>query len=80
MEDEHEADEKSQPPVDELSPYYDSVAELEDLARILRDQIDHFLRHNKEFEKGNWVKVIRWVDRDGARKLIIEAIDRCGKV
>jgi len=80
MEDEHGVDEKILAvPVDELNPYYDGVAELTDLPQILRDQIDHFFRHYKELEKGKWVKVVGWVDRSAARKLIIEGIERAGK-
>jgi len=80
MEDEHGVDEKILAvPVDELNPYYDSVTEITDLPQILRDQIDHFFRHYKELEKGKWVKVVGWVDREAAKKLIIEGIDRAGK-
>jgi len=80
MEDEHGVDEKILAvPVDELNPYYDSVAELDDLPQIMRDQIDHFFRHYKELEKGKWVKVVGWVNRAAARKLITEGIERAGK-
>ena len=80
MEDEHGVDEKILAvPVDELNPYYDSVAELDDLPQIMRDQIDHFFRHYKELEKGKWVKVVGWVNLAAARKLITEGIERAGK-
>ncbi|MGO9451858.1 MAG: inorganic diphosphatase [Candidatus Binataceae bacterium] len=77
MEDEHGVDEKILAvPVDELNPYYDGISELADVPQIMRDQIDHFFRHYKELEKGKWVKVVGWVDRAAARKLINEAIAR----
>jgi inorganic pyrophosphatase len=79
MEDEHGVDEKILAvPVDELNPYFDNITELNDLPQILRDQIDHFFRHYKELEKGKWVKVSGWVDREAARKLINESIARFG--
>jgi len=77
MEDEHGVDEKILAvPVDELNPYYEGVAELDDVPEILREQIEHFFRHYKELEKGKWVKVVGWVDRAAARKLITEGIER----
>lgn len=80
MEDEHGLDEKILAvPVDELHPFFEGVTELTDIPQILRDQIDHFFRHYKELEKGKWVKVIGWVDREAARKLITDAVARVGK-
>jgi inorganic pyrophosphatase len=77
MEDEHGIDEKILAvPVDELNPYFDGIADYTDLPKIMLDQIDHFFRHYKELEKGKWVKVTGWADREAARKLIVEAIDR----
>ena len=80
MEDEHGIDEKILAvPVDELNPYFDGIANYTDLPQILLDQIDHFFRHYKELEKGKWVKVGGWADRDTARKLITASIDRVRK-
>jgi inorganic pyrophosphatase len=77
MEDEHGIDEKILAvPVDELNPYFDGIANYTDLPKIMLDQIDHFFRHYKELEKGKWVKVTGWANREAARKLIVEAIDR----
>jgi len=50
-----------------------------DMPQIMLDQIDHFFRHYKDLEKGKWVKIGDWVDREAARKLIVEAIDRVGQ-
>jgi inorganic pyrophosphatase len=79
MEDEHGLDEKILAvQVDELHPFFEGVLELTDVPQIVRDQIDHFFRHYKELEKGKWVKVIGWVDREAARKLIVDSIERVG--
>jgi inorganic pyrophosphatase len=80
MEDENGIDEKILAvPVDELNPYFDGIVNYTDLPPIMLDQIDHFFRHYKDLEKGKWVKVGEWVDRDAAAQLIAEAIARFGK-
>ncbi len=80
MEDENGIDEKILAvPVDELNPYFDGIANYTDLPKILLDQIDHFFRHYKELEKGKWVKVGGWVDREEAGRLILASIDRLRK-
>jgi inorganic pyrophosphatase len=77
MEDENGIDEKILAvPVDELNPYFDGIANYTDLPKIMLDQIDHFFRHYKDLEKGKWVKVGGWVDREAAGKLILDAIAR----
>jgi len=80
MEDENGIDEKILAvPVDELNPYFDGIANYTDLPQIMLDQIDHFFRHYKDLEKGKWVKIGDWVDREAAGKLILEAIARVHK-
>jgi len=76
MEDENGVDEKIiAVPVDELNPFYDDIGELTDLPPIFRDQIEHFC-HYKDLERGKWVKLTGWADREKARALIMEAISR----
>ena len=80
MEDEHGIDEKILAvPVDELNPYFDGIVNYTDLPKIMLDQIDHFFRHYKDLEKGKWVKVSGWVDREEAGKLIMASIERLRK-
>jgi inorganic pyrophosphatase len=77
MEDENGIDEKILAvPVDELNPYFDGIGNYTDLPKIMLDQIDHFFRHYKDLEKGKWVKIGGWVDREAAGKLILDAIAR----
>ena len=77
MEDEHGIDEKILAvPVDELNPYFDQFQEYTDLPEIMRDQIEHFFRHYKDLERGKWVKLNGWVDRNVACELIVKAIAR----
>ena len=80
MEDENGIDEKILAvPVDELNPYFDEIENYTDLPPIMLDQIDHFFRHYKDLEKGKWVKVGGWVNRDEAGRLILAAIERVNK-
>jgi inorganic pyrophosphatase len=77
MEDEHGIDEKILAvPVDELNPYFDQIDDYTDLPPIMRDQIEHFFRHYKDLEKGKWVKLNGWADRNKAREMIIQGIAR----
>ena len=77
MEDENGIDEKILAvPVDELNPYFDGIENYTDLPKLMLDQIDHFFRHYKDLEKGKWVKIGDWVDREAARMLILESIAR----
>ncbi len=77
MEDENGIDEKILAvPLDALNPYYDRVGNYTDLPPIMRDQIEHFFRHYKDLERGKWVKVSGWVNREAARELISKAIER----
>ena len=40
------------------------------------EQIAHFFQHYKDLEKGKWVTIARWLDADGAEKLVMEGIAR----
>jgi len=55
------------------------VKSYSDLPDITLQQIQHFLEHYKDLEKGKWVKVLRWGDAEEACKLILEGIDRAKK-
>ena len=77
MEDEAGIDEKIiTVPIDRLSPYYSAIKELTDLPLGTLDVIKHFFQHYKDLEKGKWVKVVRWVRRDQAKRLIVQGIER----
>jgi inorganic pyrophosphatase len=81
MEDEAGIDEKIiTVPIDRLSPYYSTIKELTDLPLGTLDVIKHFFEHYKDLEKGKWVKVVRWVRRDQAKRLIVEGIERAAGI
>jgi inorganic pyrophosphatase len=77
MEDEAGGDEKILAvPVDALHPFYTGVQSYRDLPPIMCEQIAHFFQHYKDLEKGKWVTIVRWVDAEGAEKLVMEGIER----
>jgi inorganic pyrophosphatase len=77
MEDEAGGDEKILAvPVDALHPFYTGVQSYRDLPPIMCEQIAHFFQHYKDLEKGKWVTIVRWVDAEGAEKLVLEGIER----
>jgi inorganic pyrophosphatase len=79
MEDQAGMDEKIiAVPVDDLHPFYTGIRSHLDLPAIMRDQIAHFFRHYKDLEAGKWTNLRRWVDVEGAEKIIMEAIQRAG--
>ena len=77
MEDEAGGDEKILAvPVDALHPFYTGVQSYRDLPVIMCEQVAHFFQHYKDLEKGKWVSIVRWLDADGAEKLVMDAIER----
>ena len=77
MEDEAGGDEKILAvPVDALHPFYSGVQSYKDLPQIMCEQIAHFFQHYKDLEKGKWVTIVKWLDAEGAEKLVIDGIER----
>ena len=80
MEDESGGDEKIVAvPVTKLTKRYVHVENYTDLPKITIEQIQHFFEHYKDLEPGKWVKMIGWGDREEAKRLIQEAIERAKK-
>jgi inorganic pyrophosphatase len=77
MEDEAGGDEKIiAVPVDALAPFYANIRSYRDLPPMMCEQIAHFFQHYKDLEKGKWVTIVKWLDAEGAEKLVTEAIAR----
>ena len=55
---------------------FDHIQELEDVDQWLIKEIEHFFTHYKDLEKKKWVRVGVWGDRDEARRITLEAIER----
>lgn len=66
-------------PITRLDPSFSTVTDISNIPEHIRDQIKHFFEHYKELEKGKYVKVIGWNDKEKARKEIAEAIEKYKK-
>lgn len=63
-------------PVPDLTAFHDKTQNYTDVPPILLSQIEHFFAHYKDLEPGKWTKIQGWKDRDFAKKLILEGVDR----
>ena len=63
-------------PIDKIDPRFENIKDVGDLPSNIRERIAHFFEHYKELEKGKWVKVIGWKNRDEAVNRIKKAIER----
>lgn len=66
-------------PHSKLTPLYNNVNKVEDLPKLLLDQITHFFTHYKDLEEGKWVKLEGWLDAEVAKKEILDSIKRFEK-
>ncbi|GLQ29734.1 inorganic diphosphatase [Litoribrevibacter albus] len=66
-------------PHTKLTKMYDDVQDIEDLPKLLRDQIAHFFENYKDLEEGKWVKVEGWEGVEAAKKAIVESIEAYNK-
>ena len=77
MQDEAGGDEKIiAVPVPKLTRRYEKVHNYTDLPDITIKQVEHFFQHYKDLEKGKWVTIVKWLDADGAEKLVMDGIER----
>lgn len=80
MEDEAGQDEKIVcVPHDKVHPQFSEITEVEQLPVITRDTIKHFFEHYKDLEKGKWVKITGWANREAAEAAILESLARAAK-
>jgi inorganic pyrophosphatase len=61
-------------PVAKVDPTFADVKDLSGVPQHIQDQIKHFFEHYKELEKGKYVKVKGWENRESARRKISEAM------
>lgn len=77
MEDDGGEDEKIiAVPHHKLYPYHDDVEDIDDVHKILRDNISHFFTHYKDLEPGKWSKIQGWGNAAEAAKMIEDGIAR----
>ncbi len=66
-------------PISKVDPTFSEVKDVGGMPQYLQDQIKHFFEHYKELEKGKYVKVKGWENRESAKKKIIDAMERYTK-
>ena len=63
-------------PIAKLDPSFSNITSINSVSEHTLSEIKHFFEHYKELEKGKYVKVKGWEDKEIAKKRISEAIDR----
>ncbi|HEY7733974.1 MAG TPA: inorganic diphosphatase [Nitrososphaera sp.] len=66
-------------PISKVDPSFADVKDIESVPQHILDQIRHFFEHYKELEKGKYVKVKSWENKESAKKKISEALERYKK-
>jgi inorganic pyrophosphatase len=61
-------------PIAKVDPSFSEVRDVDTIPQHIKDQIKHFFEHYKELEKGKYVKVTGWQDKETAKKKISEAM------
>ena len=77
MEDDAGPDEKIiAVPSSKLTRRYEKISMYSDLPEITIQQIEHFFSHYKDLEPDKWVKIRSVEQRDIAKQMIVDAIER----
>jgi inorganic pyrophosphatase len=66
-------------PIVKVDPSFSGVSNLKGIKNDICAKIEHFVLHHKDLEKGKYVKIIGWRDKEFAKEIISEAIERCSK-
>ena len=61
-------------PVQKLSKLYDTVHDYTDIPLTTRESIEHFFKHYKDLDKGKWVELQGWQNKEKAHKIVEEAV------
>lgn len=63
-------------PDKKIDTSYSKLEEIDQIDSEILEKIKHFFEHYKELEKGKFVKVIKWENKNQAEKIITEGIKR----
>ena len=61
-------------PVTKLCTSFADVKSIDDMSKLLLDQIAHFFEHYKDLDEGKWVRVEGWGDVDDAKQEIMSSM------
>ena len=63
-------------PIDRLATHYRHIKSMDDLPKMLLDQIAHFFDHYKDLENNKFVNIEGGEDREAALQEILDSIER----
>jgi inorganic pyrophosphatase len=63
-------------PVEKVDDTYCAFTDLTSIPIPILNKLEHFIKHHKDLEKGKYVNIISWENKDLAKKVITEAIER----
>src|ERR671932_788970 len=63
-------------PIAKLDPRFSNITNINNVPEHVRNEITHFFEHYKELEKGKYVKIKGWENKEIAKNQISEAIER----
>jgi inorganic pyrophosphatase len=63
-------------PIEKIDDTYSAFTDLTSIPIPKLNKLEHFVRHHKDLEKGRYVNIICWENKDLAKKVIFEAIER----
>ena len=66
-------------PIDKVDPSFSNILDLKSIENQVCSTIEHFVLHHKDLEKGKYVKIVGWRDKEFAKEIISEGIERCSK-
>ena len=66
-------------PIPKIDPNFSNITDLNDVQEHTLNQLEYFIEHHKELEKGKYVKVKAFRDNTVAKKKISDAIEKCNK-
>jgi inorganic pyrophosphatase len=53
-------------PTKKVDPYFGEWSDISDVPEAVKAKIKHFFEHYKELEKGKWVKVREWQNKEAS--------------
>jgi inorganic pyrophosphatase len=61
-------------PISKLCPTFSQTNDINDVPKMLLNQIAHFFEHYKDLDEGKWVRVGGWGDAEAAKAEIMESM------
>jgi inorganic pyrophosphatase len=61
-------------PITKLCSSFADVKSIDDMSRLLLDQIAHFFEHYKDLDEGKWVRVEGWGGVEDAKQEILSSV------